>query len=140
MSIRSGLRTYLASQPAITAIVGPSGIYPVRLPQTAAVPALLYRRETGGHDHVLTGSGGHALANFRLDCVADKYADVDALAEAVRQALQGFSGSMGDATVRNVILEDEHDDYVAPLDGSDVGLFVTSLTYRIRYTESVPAP
>lgn len=143
MSIRSALQNYLASQPAITALVGttPPRICPVKLPQGTARPAVLYRRVTGGHAERLTGSAGHALGRFRLDAAGDTYAAADALAEVIRAAMQGFGpGTMAGADVRAVILDDEQDEFDDPIDGGDTGIFYVSIFYLIRYSESIPTP
>lgn len=140
MSIRSGLFSYLSGQASVTAIVGtsPARIYPVYLPEGRPRPSLLYKRTDGGHDHTLKGSAGNALAKFEIDVIADSYSEADALAEVVRQVMQGFKGMFGTTDVRSVILDDELDDYVGPIDASDKGVFFITLTYSIRYTESVP--
>ena len=142
MSIRSGIFNYLSNQSTITAIVGtaPPRIYPVALPEGKPRPALLYKRVEGGHDSTLKGSGGHALGKFEFDAIADNYSDADALAEALRQVMQGFVGTFGDTAVRAVVLEEEVDDYLGPVDGSGRGVYTITLTYAIRYTESVPTP
>lgn len=142
MSIRSALFTYLAGKAGVTAIVGtsPVRIYPVVRPQGGDMPALTYARMSGGHDHNLQGSSGTAIPTFELDCFGDTYAQADALAEAIRQVMQGFSGTMGSVAVKSVILDDESDGYDPPEDDSDRGAFYISLKYRIRYTESIPTP
>lgn len=109
------------------------------LPQSAQRPAITYQRVTGGHEHRLTGSSGTAIPTFELDCWADSYEAADQLAEAVRQVMQGFSGTMGSTTVHSVILDDEADQFTPPSDGSDNGIYSITLRYRIRHTESIPA-
>ena len=142
MSIRSGLFSHLSGTAAITAIVGtsPKRIYPVFLPQGRPHPALIYKRIDGGHDHNLKGSAGHATGKFQIDALSDSYEGADTLAEAVRQAMDGFGGTFGSTDVRSVKLDDEEDDYVEPFDASDEGVFVITLTYSILYAESIPTP
>ncbi|WP_254509887.1 tail completion protein gp17 [Anatilimnocola floriformis] len=133
--IRSSLRQYLATN--LANLVG-SRIFPLVLPQSAARPAITYARTTGGHDHNLKQATGSAIPVFELDCWADSYEAADQLAEAVRQKMQGFSGTMGSVSVRAVILDDEVDAFEVPSDGSDNGIYRISLKYRIRYDESIP--
>lgn len=80
------------------------------------------------------------MPTFEIDCWADSYSGADTLAEAVRQELQGFSGTMGSDTVTSVTLDDEEDAYEPPDDGSDEGIFRITLRYRIQYRESKPTP
>lgn len=138
MSIRSDLRKYLSEQDTIIPVVA-SRIYPILRPQDDALPALTYTRMTGGHGHNLKQSSGWAIATFEIECLAETYAAADALAEIVRQKMQGFSGLMGTTKVQSAILDDESDSIEAPEDDSDEVVFIITLYYRILHTESVPA-
>src|SRR5262245_3914279 len=128
--IRSDLRNYL------TTVC--SRVYPVVLPQGVALPAITYSRVTGGHDHNLKSATGSAIPTFELNCLALSYQQADELAEAVRQKMQGFSGTLGTSEVRSTILDDEADSFESLQDDSDDGVFIITLRYRIRYDESVP--
>lgn len=145
-SIRSALFSYLSGKTGVTAIVGtsPVRLYPLARPQGGELPAMTYARVTGGHDHNLTAASGTAIPTFELDCFAETYAEADALAEAIRQVMQGFSGSFGTGgnavAVKAVLLDDESDGYDLPQDDSDRGAFFITLRYRIRYSESIPTP
>lgn len=143
-SIRAAVFNRLASDPAVQAIAGnPARIYPIKMAQEHQRPGIVYRRvlRPEGHAHYLKGSAGHAMAMFRLDCLADKYSDADTLAEAVRQSLDGFGpGTIAGVDVRSVAIHDECDDFDDPLDGGDSGVYVITLLYSIQYSESIPAP
>lgn len=142
MSIRGDLRTHLAAQTGITNLIGGATprIYPVRRPQAVTGDAICFWRTSGGHDHNLTGSSGTAIGTFAIEAISSSYTNADAIAEAIRQGMQGFSGTMGSTAVKSVILDDEQDGYDDPLDGSDVVTYRIALLYRIRYTESKPTP
>jgi hypothetical protein len=142
MSIRSALRTYLFADAGIAAIAGPR-ICPVKLPQGLPRPALIYRRarKEGDHAHYLSGAAGHASALFEITAAADSYSAADALAEAVRQALDGAQNlTVAGTTIRNACLIDEEDGFAEPIDGGDDGVFFTTLIYELLYTETVPSP
>jgi hypothetical protein len=113
-------------------------IFPCYLPQTATRPALTYSRVTGGSYHNLGSATGAAIPTFEIDAWADSYEAADVLAEAIRQEMQGFRGTMGSDAIKTVVLDDEEDAYEAPDDGSDNGVFRITLRYRIMYTESIP--
>jgi hypothetical protein len=139
MSIRSDLRNYLVSKTGITNLIA-SRIYPVRRPQAVTGDSICFWRTSGDHDHNLTGSSGTAIPSFAIDVLSDDYTRADAIAEAVRQVMQGFAGTMGTTVVKSVILVDEQDGYDDPADGSDKLTYRIALLYRIRYTESKPTP
>lgn len=132
--IRSSLRQYLVDSD----IVG-TRAFPVVLPQSADLPAITYARTTGAYDHNLKGSSGVAIPTFELDCWAPTYEQADQIAEAVRQKMQGFSGTMGSVTVTSVILDDESDHFEPAQDASDRAVFRITLRYRVQHRVSVPA-
>ena len=137
--IRSSLRQYLAAQSEITALVS-TRIYPVFAPESATFPAIIYARKSGGHDHNLHSATGSAMPAFELTCLAPTYEQVDQLAEVIRQKMQGFRGPMGSVNVRSVILDDEADGFEDLGEAaSDRLVYSITLTYRIRYDETVPA-
>lgn len=140
--IRAALYTYLSANAGVQAIVGsPARVFPVKLPQGIARPALVYRRTTGDHAHYLSGSAGHAKPLFEFVCLADTYADADALAEAVRQACDGATNqTVAGVTIKNIVVADEQDDFEEPIDGGDTGVYSIHLFYRVTYSESVPSP
>jgi deferrochelatase/peroxidase EfeB len=133
------LRSYLAADAGVSALVA-SRIYPVALDVTAPRPALVYQRmPRSPHDQTLTASLGTSLATFHITAFADDYADADALAEAVRQAMQAFSGTMGATHVDSAVLADDYDEYFDPVDGSSRGTYAVISEFRIRYRESIAA-
>jgi len=148
-SVRAALYSYLSSDAGIQALIGsPAAVFPLKLPQNHTRPAIVYRRlsarghqapEELGHVHDLSGSAGYALALFRFDCLADKYSTADALAEAVRQALDGLDqATVAGVRIHAALIDDELDDFDEPIDGGDTGVFVVSTVYWIQYAESVP--
>lgn len=138
MSIKAAMTTYLEAHSGITAVCG-QRVFPVALPQSSARPALTFRRmPKSGHDQRLTSASGTSLATFRLMAWGDSYKSADTLGEAMRQAMQGFSGTWDTTRVDAVILVDDFDDFVDPKDGSDRGYFAVIHDYQIRYAESIP--
>jgi hypothetical protein len=135
--IRSSLRTYLLAQAPLAALIG-DRLYPVACPETATLPAVTYRRASGGHLHNLTSASGAAIPEFELVVWAETYEDADEVAEAIRQEMQGFRGTMGSDAVKSVILDDEDDSIAEPDDNSDQPIYAITLRYRIQYVETKP--
>jgi hypothetical protein len=90
-------------------------IYPKRAPQGERRAHIVYHRISGAREHSQDGPSGLARPRIQLDLWAPKYADVRTRADAVRVALDGFAGSIGEApgavNVNAVFLEDEDDDW-----------------------------
>jgi hypothetical protein len=92
--IEQDLRAYLLAKPAIAALVG-DRMYPERLPQRAALPAITYQRVFGTSLFTHDGAAGLGRGRLQLDCWGSTYQQSAELAEAVRAELAGYLGPMG---------------------------------------------
>ena len=118
----------------ITAIVS-TGIYPIRIPDGQALPALTYLRVSSRRvESMLGGTTALCFARFQFDCWARKYSTAKALAEQVRLALQGYTGTVSGNTIFGVNFLNEVD-----LVDDDAQTFRTSADYLIHHNEDVPA-
>ncbi len=82
------LYALLTADPTVSAIVG-ARVYPMVMPQRATFPAVTYFRVSGGQQNTLDGYSGTENPRIQVDCWAKKYADVKALAAAIRAAMDG---------------------------------------------------
>ncbi len=135
--MEKGLVSHLENDAGVAAIVG-SRIYPEPAPQNASYPLIVYTRITGTHEHDLQGAAGLCEARYQLRCWAESRSAVKALAEAVRLALQGFSGSMGDVDVRGIFLESDDDEYI-PASTDAHERYAVRQDFLCVYRESVPS-
>jgi len=132
-----GIRTYLLTKSAITDIVG-TRIYPAALPQNADLPAIVYHVMGGSPDDVLTGSSGSYRASVDLDCISTNHITTNNLAEQVRLLIQGYFGAMGTEQVNAARLTGRFENYLNPIDGSDVGKHVVALNFDITHNQTIP--
>lgn len=141
MSVRGDLINYLLGRAAIIALVE-QRIFRVKRPQgDRALPAIVISRISGGHGHLLDGGAGWAQASFQLSVFADTNAAAETVAEAVRDAMQGFIGGVwGSTEVDSVTLTNELDLYEADATAGDNGTHHLMLEYLIVHTVSVPDP
>ncbi len=115
--IEDALVAYLGAQDSLIALIGtplPVRLYPDFLPELAAYPAVTYFRVSTMRVHTLSGPSGFAQPRFQFSCWANTKASVVTVAEALRLALDGFRGQMGDTTVRGILSDDEvgdHDEF-----------------------------
>lgn len=110
MSIQIGITQYLSSYPGIQAIVG-ARVYWVRIPETPTFPLIKVQRISGPRMYSHTGPSGLAHPRFQVDSVAETYEAAAELAEQVRLAMGGVSGTWGPVTVGSSFVEDERDFY-----------------------------
>jgi hypothetical protein len=108
-------------------------VYPNRLPQGATYPCVMYFRVSTVRDYHQGGSDRVPTARIQINSYAPKYADAKALAKAVFDVLDGFSGTLGDlegANVLGIFSDDEMDDY-----DDELKVEVVVQDFRIVYDE-----
>lgn len=110
MTIEAGIYAHLITNSGVAALVA-TRIYPLLVPQDATLPALAYQRISGPRDHSHSGPSGLVFARMQLTYVAASYDGAKSLGEAVRAALDGFSGTMGQVTVDACLMDNERDDW-----------------------------
>ena len=115
--IEDALVEFLGQQSALTGLIGapPSmRLYPDLLPEGIAYPAVTYFRVSTPRAHTLSGPSGFAQPRFQFSVWGNTKGDVIAVTEAIRLALDGFRGQMGEVLVRGILSDDEmgdHDEY-----------------------------
>lgn len=131
--IRAALRTWLLAQSSVADLIG-DRFDLAKVPQVnATYPYVSYRRASGDYEHDLDGGAGLASPIFEIDVWSPKTTEVEAVGQAIRLALQGYRGLMGDVNVVGVELENE-EDFFHPADvASDEGRHRTRFRYRIHY-------
>lgn len=110
MAIEEGLWARLTGSPDVW-LLAERRVYPAVIPQDAPYPAVAYQRISTVRDLAHDGPAGMALARFQVTCVAETYAQARALANAVRETLDGFRGEMSGTTVHECAIENDVDDY-----------------------------
>lgn len=108
--IETGLYEFLRDAATVNAIVS-GRVYPVYLPQSPIYPAITFQRISGPRVRSLTGPSNLAHPRIQVDCWAATYNAAKELADAVRIAIDGYSGAMGDHTVYGAIVETDRDFY-----------------------------
>jgi hypothetical protein len=73
---------------------GAPAVYPVRLPQAPALPAVTYLDVSAVDDLNTSGASGLRFARVQIDCWASTYASGKAVLAEVRRALHSLTGSM----------------------------------------------
>ncbi len=130
MRIEAAIASYLASQPDLVQLIG-DRIYPVKLPQDPAMPAVTYQRISTVPVKTLDGPNpAHQRVRLQFSCWgedvpgrASGYASAKAVAAQIRKGLQDHRGSMGGIEVLYIdvegerdLYEDETDSYHVPID------------------------
>lgn len=95
-SIEDAIFSHLSENTEISAMIDDRA-YGARLPKKAVMPAIMFRRISGGrettHDPETTGS--YCKSRFEINCYGKTYADAVNLGRLVSSLFDGFRGTMG---------------------------------------------
>ena len=105
------LTSFLQANSTVNAIIG-NRVFPRILPEgsttTNYLPAVVYNQVAAPHECTMDNAR-YVEETFQLECTADDYKTAKQLAVAVRNALEGFSGSMGGTNVHGIFIQAERD-------------------------------
>jgi len=113
--LRPALVEYLLADPNISAAVGGDRIYPVIMKQGVMNTSIVYNRISGFGEPTYSGPAMITRPRFQLDSYATRADAASALADLVKERLDGFSGVMGTGgqtvNVLGIFYDGEHDEY-----------------------------
>lgn len=97
MKIREALARHLTSHGEVAALAG-DRIYPLALPQNPTYPAVVFTRVGSDPQYAHSGFSSLTVDRFQVDAVARTPAETEALAAAIRLALDAaqFPATMPD--------------------------------------------
>lgn len=142
MSMRNALVAELEGDAGVSALVG-TRIYPVVAARLATLPYIIFQEITPETWHHMTAAAGLKPSRWEMTFVASSASGAAALGEAVREALDGFQGTMGSGgNTASVSMchrfGGPREDYEDKDDASPVELYTVIQAYNITHTESVP--
>lgn len=120
----------LSTSVAVAALVS-TRIYPQKIPQEAALPAVAYARISALRVKAHAAPTGLARARMQVMCVARSYSDVKVLATAVRKSMEGVMGTVGGLVIQGSWLETDADEY-----GDAEGLYSVRQDFMVWYREA----
>lgn len=131
--IEEAIFSRLSADSNITAIVGAlpnCRIFPVKMPDKTAMPAITYFRVSGPRVESFQGSSTLAHPLFQIDCWAKTFQAADNLASKVRNSLQGYAGTTASVRIQGILLENDLDLYE-----EDTETYHRVMDFRIWYDE-----
>ena len=133
-AIGSAIYIILTNDSDVSALIG-ARVYPMYVPQGAAMPAVTYQRIVAPRVHTLTNNDGMVPSTYQINCWADTMEGARELSEAVRPALNNYSGTVNGVVIQAVQISDE-DDMPENIAGTDVlERFGKRLDFNIFYNE-----
>ena len=107
--IETAIRYILVNDATVKAIT--TRCYPVTIPQAPTYPLILYTKITGMRDHHLRGPNGRAHPRFQIEAWSKTYTESKTLADAIREALDGYSGTASSTKIGSCLIDSERDDH-----------------------------
>ena len=126
----------LASE-AVTALVE-TRIRPDTIDPNEKLPAIRYELITSDSWHHLGGSSAEARTRIQFDCYGALRVDAARVADAVRNCLDGFTGSLGSIWVSDCVLDNRFDRTDPPADGAKQWRKRRTLDFVVVHTEPKP--
>ena len=111
-TIEEAIVTKVLATSAITALIGSGSaarIYPLVIPQTAALPALAYQKISSPKEQSHSGSSHLCRSRFQFTCVATDYAAVKSLATAVKNCWNSFRGTVSSVRIDGCAIDNDTD-------------------------------
>jgi hypothetical protein len=139
MFLEEAVRTHLAADATLAAQIA-SRIYPVTMPQGAALPALIYSKISSVPEYTHDGSSGGVESRLQISCLGTTYAQVKQLSVNVKKAMRPLEqtpavvGGAGGLFVAGAFLENEIDIYESN-DVEQLERFHIPLDYMIQHEE-----
>ena len=112
--IETAIRSILINDATVKDIT--TRCYPVTIPQSPTYPLILYTKITGMRDHHLQGPNGRAHPRFQIEAWSKTYTEAKTLADAIRKALDGYSGTASGTVIRSCLIESEQDIYESEIE------------------------
>ena len=115
--LEEGLASYLINDDDMDDLVD-GRVYPLRIPQGATIPCLTYQRISTPRisTHDSSGSSGDLTSpRFQFDAWAETLSEAKEIVDALRAALNGKTGTIGEApsqvTISGALAENEVPEY-----------------------------
>jgi hypothetical protein len=106
------------------------------------MPRIVFTQISGIPARHLSAVSGLKQTMFQIDCWGSTVEEADDLADAVRDALDQYQGTLGHgkhtATGVTVFIDGPRDDFSPPSDGGRVAKFRALLEATIWYRETLP--
>lgn len=115
--IETAFRSLILGNPAVSSLVGTNVFFNIR-PENLRTPCVVLTLVSSIPSYTISGPGGSISGRMQADCLAPTYPQAKSLSDAVRAAVDGYSGDQYGTTVCYVELDNIRDIPAAPLVGS----------------------
>jgi hypothetical protein len=113
-------------------------VFPIAVPKTAALPFVIYKRNNIIREPHLAGPMFQPVVNLQIASWGLYYDTARELADEVRLALDGHTGTLAGVTISDIRLVSETDDFLDPtVMGAQLPpAYEVRQLYQIRWSEA----
>ena len=133
--IDEALYYLLAHHAALKAYVK-ARIYPMVIPQNAAMPCVTYQQISGVPQHTSDGPFGTRQASFQIDCWSKTPKQAHDIAEVIRKLLDGYQDTSNGTYIQAAFMTDEGDTINTVAGADELTRFGKRLDFEIWFCES----
>jgi len=108
-TIETVLYSILTADVGVSSLIA-TRLYPMIIPQGINMPAMTYQKISGQWQINMAGPHNMSRERFQFNCWAKTYSETRALAEAVREILNGYDSTVNTIKVHLITLENEFDE------------------------------
>ena len=101
------IETILEAASGVTTLIDGSSVYAVKAPQGTG-DCVTYQRISSDRQHAMGADTGLVSVRVQVTAWAKHYASAQAIANAVRAALQDYSGTSAGVVIQRMFLDGEH--------------------------------
>jgi len=132
--VENAIRAILIADFDVSALVA-DRITPIVRPQGDGLPAVVYQQITGSRLYTASGPGDMARVMFQVTGWSDDYDQARELADAIREALNGYDGTISSVTIQHCRILDEGDLPNLAAGDDAATLYGKRLDFEIVYDE-----
>jgi len=131
MTVEADLRSLLTTSTSIAALSS-NRVYQNHLIQAATYPAISYNRISTVYTSCMGTDVANVAARFQIDCWDDDPTGVNALAMAVKTAIQRYGSTSGTVVIETIFIDDH---YVVEQEDLDENLYRVSIDAIVHYKD-----
>jgi hypothetical protein len=137
--IEYALHTLISGNAGVAALVG-TRVYMEQAVQGVAFPFIVISPSGGDHLQSMAGSSGLETLNVNITATARRYDTARNVIEAVRLAIQGYSGTVESTTFQSILTVGHvTSGFNDPIDSSEIGTFSLTQAYDCSAVEAKPS-
>lgn len=125
----------LTNHTSVSTLVG-TRVYPVIAPMGTALPLVVYQRTNVSREQSLAGPVGAPVVSIQLTSYATSYTACKQIAQGIRLAVDGWTGTTQSVTITRTSLESENDGVTVPTDDTQTPYYNVQQSFSFRIQEA----